>query len=344
MPRFFRIPVVLLLSLVFILAACTPAAPATVPTGTATPVASTPVVSTAVPSVGTLPPADYTPPPSPTSPPLTPIPTLDGGLGPTELKYRVLADFPDFFYCDPDLFPIAQGNEEERALQSFPDIQANSEEFDAILAHNDLSDLSALSDVEKLLVYREHKKLAALPFELSGNSYHFQLQSAKSEGTGELITGNVDGQGTISIEKKEPTVVTCPICLAAGTLIDTPAGQIPVESLRGGMSVWTLDRDGERVARPLIRLGRTVVPASHQVVHIVLADGRELWVSPGHPTADGRLAGRLLPGEKLDGGLILSIESVKYSGYATYDLLPDGDTGFYWANGILLDSTLRAAN
>jgi hypothetical protein len=29
-----------------------------------------------------------------------------------------------------------------------------------------------------------------------------------------------------------------------------------------------------------------------------------------------------------------------YAGTTTYDLRPSGDTGFYWANGILIGSTL----
>jgi len=31
----------------------------------------------------------------------------------------------------------------------------------------------------------------------------------------------------------------------------------------------------------------------------------------------------------------------RYAGEKTYDLLPAGDTGVYWANGILLGSTLK---
>lgn len=96
-----------------------------------------------------------------------------------------------------------------------------------------------------------------------------------------------------------------------------------------------------RVAEPVVRLGKTVVPATHQVVHLLLADGRELWVSPGHPTADGRRAGQLQAGDQLDGGIIRSAALVRYASNATYDLLPAGPTGFYWANGILLASTLK---
>jgi hypothetical protein len=32
---------------------------------------------------------------------------------------------------------------------------------------------------------------------------------------------------------------------------------------------------------------------------------------------------------------------VRYDGGATFDILPGGVTGAYWANGVLLGSTLR---
>jgi hypothetical protein len=44
----------------------------------------------------------------------------------------------------------------------------------------------------------------------------------------------------------------------------------------------------------------------------------------------------------IDGSRIASVERVAYSGGATYDILPAGATGAYWANGVLLGSTLRA--
>jgi len=74
---------------------------------------------------------------------------------------------------------------------------------------------------------------------------------------------------------------------------------------------------------------------------LVLADGRELWGSPGHPLADGRPVGQLRPGNLLDGVKILSTSRVLYGQPATYDLLPAGPTGMYWANGILMSSTLK---
>jgi len=38
---------------------------------------------------------------------------------------------------------------------------------------------------------------------------------------------------------------------------------------------------------------------------------------------------------------VVRADLVPYAGSATYDLLPAGPTTTYWANGILLASTLR---
>jgi hypothetical protein len=51
--------------------------------------------------------------------------------------------------------------------------------------------------------------------------------------------------------------------------------------------------------------------------------------------------GQLQAGDPLDGGVIRSAALVSYTGYATYDLLPAGETGFYWANDVQLASTLK---
>ena len=131
-----------------------------------------------------------------------------------------------------------------------------------------------------------------------------------------------------------------PACLSVGTQIDTPSGSVSVEDLKSGDIVWTVSRAGERIAAPLLRVSHTLASSVHQVVHIVLSDGRELWASPRHPTGDGRLLGELGLGDLLDGASVTSVDLVPYAGSATYDLLPASDTGFYWANGILIGSTL----
>ena len=77
------------------------------------------------------------------------------------------------------------------------------------------------------------------------------------------------------------------------------------------------------------------------MVHLILLDGRELFVSPGHLIIDGRTAGDLVVDDIYDGAHVISVDRVLYNDTATFDILPSGETGFYWANGILMDSTLH---
>ena len=64
-------------------------------------------------------------------------------------------------------------------------------------------------------------------------------------------------------------------------------------------------------------------------------------ISAAHPTADGRTFGNLAAGELLDTTLIAQVETVPYSEPFTYDILPDSETGVYFAAGAALGSTLH---
>jgi hypothetical protein len=302
---------------------------------------STPIVGTAVPDTITgVPPEGSQPPAEPLEPP-TAIPTLPGGLPPTELKYLLLERYPDMFYCDPDFYPVARGDELDRALAAFPALQENAEEFQAILRHSGLAGLTTLTSEQVLKVYQEHKRLAAIDFQLTEDGYQFQLQVSEGEGQGMVVNGLIDGTGSLTILSSQPTSLACPICLAAGTLIDTPRGPVLVEKLSPGDLVWTASASGERAAVELLKTSRMAAPYGHQVAHLVLADGRELWVSPGHPVPDGRRIGDLKVGEPLDGSQVAQLDLLPYGGSAVFDILPAGTTGWYWADGILLASTLE---
>lgn len=133
----------------------------------------------------------------------------------------------------------------------------------------------------------------------------------------------------------------CPICLADTTHIDTPSGPVSVKEIHNDMRVWTMDTFGNRTVGVVIKTSQVPVPPSHHMVHLVLSDGRELFVSPGHPIIDGRFVGDLMPGDHYNAALVVSSRRESYRGDATFDLLPSGDTGFYWANGILMGSTLK---
>jgi hypothetical protein len=258
----------------------------------------------------------------------------------TELKYKVLDQFPDFFFCDLDYYPIAHDDETSLAQQKFPELQANSDEFQVILGHLGLSGQTSFTDEQKLQIYRDHKRLNGIVFQVVNDKYQFQILTGSEGQGGTAITGTVDASGAIDISKREPAILTCPICLAAGTLIDTPRGAVPVEKIRVGDPVWTEDEAGRRVIGSIVRTGRVSVPATHRMIHVTLSDGRELWASPGHPTTGERTLGELHAGGVLDGARIVYVEQVPYGQGFTFDILPSGATGFYWANGILVGSTL----
>jgi len=271
------------------------------------------------------------PAPTPTPPVIYSIP---------ELKYLLLSNFDPVFYVDPDFYPVArEGQEEKNALEQFPTISANTAEFSAILKHLGLPNKGEYTSEEKLLIYREHKKLTlAVEMTASGDTYHFILRVG--EGQGERIEGTITMSGEIKVLKREPSFNTYPICLAKGTLIDTPGGPLPVEQLRKGMSVWTVDDSGKRIAAAVVETAMTAVPSSFQVVMVKLNDGRTVTASWGHPTVEGRALGNYQVGDTLDGTLVIAVEHVVYNDGVTYDLLPAGSTGLYWANGISLKSTL----
>ncbi len=269
------------------------------------------------------------------------LPTLAAPASLTALKYQLLSVYPDLFFCDPDLWPVQVADEAGLALAAFPQLQADAEEFQAILQHNHLEGLPGFSADQKLLIYREHKKLSSFRFDLAGDSYQFQIQVKESAGQGSLISGLIDLHGVISVQSQEPSYPTCPICLAAQTLIDTPNGPAAVEDLRPGDMVWTQDRAGRRTAAPVVKTGQAAVYGRYQMVHLSLSDGRQIWASPAHPLPDGRLFAQLRLGDALDGAAIRGLERVEYTRSATYDILPGGETGYYWANGILVASTLR---
>jgi len=168
-----------------------------------------------------------------------------------------------------------------------------------------------------------------------------QLGDSASNGcTLELTLVRISGNAATFL-KKEYNDRPCPICLSEDTVIDTPNGAFTVKQLKEGMTVFTQDTSGHKYIGTILETGKTMVPPNHKMVHIILADNRELHVSPNHLTADGRLFGELLIGDTLDGSKIKISELVLYNGTYTYDILPSDQTGFYWANGILIKSTLK---
>lgn len=257
-----------------------------------------------------------------------------------ESRYHVLDAYPNYFWCDPDFYPIGSpGGELANAIAQFDTIRSNDQEFTAIIHRISLDRKTDYTSDEKLLVYRQHKRLTKVLVDFQATNDGFSFVIRLGEGQGQKITGNISTTGSINVTKTETSFNTCPICLSKGTLIDTPTGPVPVEQLVAGVLVWTIDENGERVSAPIVKTGMTPEPSLFELLNITLSDGRTITASPGHPTADGRLLGNLRLGELLDGSDIISIEKVPYEG-RTYDILPASPSGTYWANGILLGSTI----
>jgi hypothetical protein len=281
-----------------------------------------------------------------TTPGPVPVPSAMASVAPldrVDLRYRLVDGLGRPMFCDPDFYPVARADEAALATQHFAAIQADAPTYAAIVAHLGIDPSNAPTTDQVLAIYRDWKMLRALLLtEVDGHfGYDYVAAAGSSGGTGFHVTGTIDAAGTITVARRDPSgAPPCPICLTRGTRIATPDGERPVEALRPGMTVWTTDGAGLRIAGRVAEVGSAPVPPTHEIVHLVLSDGRMVDVSPGHGLPDGRRLGDLKPGDQVDGATVVSTTLEAYSGGATFDLLPSGPSGAYWANGVLLASTL----
>ena len=275
----------------------------------------------------------------------SPAPTPGPPLTMAELRYRLVDGLGPLWYCDRDFYPIAVADEADRAVKRFGEVQADVEALTAIVAHLGVPAAGDFTADQKLAIYRAWKQLNAIALDPIGNgSYRFDYLNMPAPGTseGRRTSGTIDASGTITVEQQAPAgEPTCPICLARGTQIATPDGDVAVEAIRIGMRVWSIDPTGRRVVATVVRIGQTPVPISQRVIRLVLDDGRVVVASPGHPLSNGRLLGAIRAGDRVDGAMVVSATLEPYGGGSTFDLLPDGPTGVYLANGVPLRSTLR---
>jgi hypothetical protein len=280
-----------------------------------------------------------------TSPPPNPSPTIapGPGMGTGELRLSIIEQLGRRWYCDPDEYPVGR-DEQQAALDRYEEMVTEDELFPAVAKELGIDPAALHTDAQKLELYRLWKLGLSIPLEPIGNDryrFDFLAQPVGGASEGVRTAGIIDTRGTITVEQHglegEPN---CPICLDRLTTIDTPTGPVAVDRLRLGDLVWTLDRRGRRVAGTVIALGSTPAPADHQVTRLMLADGRSVTASPGHPLADERALSTLSIGDLVDGSEVVALETIRYSGGETFDLVVSGATGIYFAGGIPLGSTL----
>lgn len=269
-----------------------------------------------------------------------PSPTPGPALSDVALKYRLLDEFGALAYCDPDEYPV--GRDELAAMRErWPELEADAPTLAAIAARLGLDPADLEDDDARLAIYRQWKLLNAIVLDGPERSFDLLFRLDPNTGSGTRVTGTIAGDGRITVtgqQAGQPQM--CPICLAAATRIATPDGDVAVEDVREGMTVWSVDPRGRRVAAVVVRVGRTPVPAWHEVVRLELADGRVVRASPGHPLVDGRLLGSLGPGDPVDGSVVVAADRERYAGGFTYDLRTSSESGAYLADGIVLGSTL----
>jgi hypothetical protein len=280
------------------------------------------------------------------SPPsATPGPTTGPVLSIAELKVTLIDAYGPLWYCDPDFYPIQRADEIDSARERWPDVMADAEAFKVLATRLGLDPAGPFTDEARLIVYRAWKVLNAILLDPIGNdTYRFDYLAQPADGAAEgtRTAGTIAISGAISVEQQAAALEPiCPICLTIGTLIDTPDGAVPVEMLRIGDPVWTLDADGTSIRAEVTAVGSTEAPAGHRVAHVILADGRAITASPGHPLADGRLVGDVRAGDTLDGSIVVAADLDAYDATWTYDIAVSGPTGVYLAGGIPLGSTLQ---
>jgi hypothetical protein len=129
------------------------------------------------------------------------------------------------------------------------------------------------------------------------------------------------------------------VCASPDTPIATPTGERMIADLAPGDLVYTV-RGQAVVAAPILRVNK-IAAHDHHVVRVTLDSGRVLEISPRHPTAEGRAFADLRPGDRLDGARVVEATLIPYAHAFTHDILPDSDTGTYFAGGVLIGSTLH---
>jgi hypothetical protein len=254
-----------------------------------------------------------------------------------DLKYSVIDEVGAPLVCTGWGMPNAGFN----PYGEYAHIVSDAPTYSAIIRRQHIPPIPLTND-QVVGVYRDWLKLNAVRLQRKGIAYDFDMFPGPmpSAALRNEVVGKVDLSGHVYDVHQGPAMGGCPICLEADSLISTPNGPVAVSKIEVGARVWSASPDGQPiVAFVVVRTSRLAAPGS-ELIHLVLADGRQLTASAPHKIADGRSLGSLRVGDQINGVAISATEVVGVAFGRTYDLLPSGETGEYWADGILMRSTL----
>lgn len=154
------------------------------------------------------------------------------------------------------------------------------------------------------------------------------------------LTGTLEGGLTFEARKLNSNK-SCPvpICLSPDTRIRTVGVQKRIADIREGDLVFSFNKEEKKVVK-VIKTSKAEVK-NFKILKVTFNDGTVLQISPGHPTSDKRLFKELMLGDIVDNRMVTEIKQIPYTYKYTYDILPDSESGSYYANGILVGSTLK---
>ena len=103
------------------------------------------------------------------APPGTPVATVGPPPGQSltvaELRLVLIDNLGPRWYCDPDQFPVAVQSEQERAIERWPEMQAEGELFRAVATRLRIDVDGAVSNADKQAIYHVWKTAQSIPLE-----------------------------------------------------------------------------------------------------------------------------------------------------------------------------------
>jgi len=167
--------------------------------------------------------------------------------------------------------------------------------------------------------------------ESNAHNLRMELQGKK-----ELLVEVLDYGSFKAKKTKAQASCEVPNCCSADTRVRTSSVDKRIQDIKRGDLVIS---DGNKSAK-IIKINK-IETKKHKILFIRLNDGTVLEISPEHLTSNGKKFKDLKLGDVIDGRLVVEIKLKNYNYKYTYDILPDSQSGNYFANGVLIGSTLK---